>query len=141
MEEFTINSRIGAPNRNLTDEQWQDYFQKMKSRIPPSGERIMYKTRNGMFLNGADIPVQYDGETQYQRYQSFINDVLREIRSGRTEYCYFIYQIADLLRYEHDRLKTRYYPEDGCFTVWLVKEGEEKEEEMLPCTRRNSTRY
>lgn len=60
---------------------------------------------------------EYHGKTQYQSYCDFINDILKNIRSGGLDYCYYIYQIADLLRYEPN-LKSKWEP-DGYFLIWI----------------------
>ena len=63
----------------------------------------------------------YHGKTQYQCYCDFINDVLNSIRRGKPDYCYYIYQIAELLKYEHDRLQAVWLEEERCFKLSLNK--------------------
>lgn len=75
-------------------------------------------------VNGVAEQSEYSGETSYVYYCQFINNVLHTIRGtpnepARKDYCYFIYQIADLLRFEHDRLCVAWKPETECFEVWL----------------------
>lgn len=60
-----------------------------------------------------------DKDSEWARYTRYINSVLNSIRNGNDDYVYHIYQIADLLRFEHDRLRTEYVKEDGYFRVWL----------------------
>lgn len=60
-------------------------------------------------------------ETQWIYYSKFINSVLRTIRQGKYDYCYFIFQIIDLLKYEHDNLKVEWLPDYQCFRVSLNK--------------------
>ena len=61
----------------------------------------------------------YHGCTNWQQYCSYINDILSIIRSGQVDYCYYIYQILDLLKFHYDDLKTRYC--DGYWEVWLER--------------------
>lgn len=60
----------------------------------------------------------YHGKTQYQQYCSFINNILRAIRRGEIDYCFYIYQIQDLLKYE-ERLKAVWLQSEGCFRLSL----------------------
>ena len=74
-------------------------------------------------INGTVSQESYSGETQYFRYRNYINDILCTIRSRHhaVDYCYYIYQIADLLKYEPE-LKTRLDTTEESlpyFEVWL----------------------
>ncbi len=60
----------------------------------------------------------YNGCTNWQSYCSFINDLLTTIRGGKTDYCYYIYQILELLKFHYDDLQTKYC--DGYWEVWLT---------------------
>jgi hypothetical protein len=60
----------------------------------------------------------YHGKTQYQQYCSFINNILRNIRRGEIDYCFYIYQVAELLKYE-ERLKVVWLQPEGCFRLSL----------------------
>ena len=59
----------------------------------------------------------YYGKSQYQYYCDFINDILSQIRKGKIDYCFYIYQIADLLKYEHDYLNATWLEKESCFRV------------------------
>lgn len=112
------------PPSNMTDEQWQQYFAFMKNTISQSNERRMRTRFAKSTVNGVAEQSEYSGETSYVYYCQFINNVLHTIRGtpnepARKDYCYFIYQIADLLRFEHDRLCVEWKPEIECFEVWL----------------------
>lgn len=101
----------------MTDNKWQEYFNELRKQIKPCSERYM-KTSYPIWVNGYK-DITYCGNTQWQYYCKFINSILSAIRSGETDYCYHIYQISDLLRFEHDRLKTIWLPEHQCFEVSL----------------------
>lgn len=64
----------------------------------------------------------YHGKTQYQCYCSFINSILSNLRSGGVDYCFYIYQISELLKYEHDRLQADWLQDEKCFELRLNKE-------------------
>ena len=106
---------------NMTDEEWQDVFKYLKCRVQPSKYKRM-KTDHPIFVNGYrdNTYFEYCGETQWQHYCQFINDVLRTIRKGEIDFCYHIYQIEDLLRFEHDRLIATWNQECQCFFVYLL---------------------
>ena len=61
----------------------------------------------------------YYGKTQYQYYCDFINGILKNIRRGEVDYCFYVYQIEELLKYEHDNLCAKYLDDDECFQVSL----------------------
>lgn len=117
----TVDLGADCPPPEMTDEQWQDYFGRMKLLVYPTKERSMSYRSNSVTVNGQRLEGQslYNGETQWYRYCQFINSILSAIRHKEHDYCYNIYQITDLLKFEHDRLRTRWLPEDRCIEVWL----------------------
>lgn len=121
-EEFKhINLAAGRPDALMTDAKWQKRFAVMRTIVTPSLESKMSKRVGGIFVNGERINDNIDKtQLSWIRYRSYINDVLSQIRQGKHDYCYFIYQITDLLRYENTRLQTRYFPDGEYFEVWLA---------------------
>lgn len=119
LEHIELNAK--NPPEEMTDEQWQKYFSAMKSLVMPVSEKKMNSARYSMTVNGRRIDEQsiYDGETTWYRYCQFINTILSAIRRNEKDYCYHIYQITDLLKFEHDRLRSCWMPEYQCFKVWL----------------------
>lgn len=116
----------GKPDADMTNEQWQEYFSIMKQMIHQGKAKRMKTCAAEITVNGYSIDVQsnYCGETSYAHYCQFINGVLRTIRGSSSEppshdYCFCIYQIADLLRFEHDKLNAIWRQKDKCFEVWL----------------------
>ena len=105
---------------NIND--WQMYFDKLRDKIKPSNSKYMPAVRlplvNGCRSN--DYFTHYDG-TQWVYYRNFINSILRSIRHGKCDYCYHVFQVADLLKYEHDNLKVEWIPKYECFKVSLKK--------------------
>ena len=84
---------------HMTDAQWQQRFLLMKSMVEPSTEKKFYKGKGREGSYDPDQPPdRYDGATEWQYYVAWINDILRQIRKGHTEYTYFCYQVRDLLR-------------------------------------------
>ena len=113
----SLKKKILAKN---ADEEWQAYFYKLRNKIKPSSERQM-KTTYSVWINGyKDLSYfVYCGDTEWRYYCKFINSILSSIRKGESDYCFHIYQIADLLKFEHDRLEAIWLPEYQCFKVWL----------------------
>lgn len=104
----------------MTDDEWQKYFEELRSNIKPYPKRYM-ETSYPILVNGYNgiNYFAYCGDTEWQYYCKFINSVLSTIRKGEFDFCYHIYQISDLLRFEHDRLKAVWLPEHQCFEVSL----------------------
>lgn len=110
--EETRNYNIYRLSDDMTDVEWQKFFTQMKVDIKPTGERYMTKPGTAPIKDGNE----YRGETTAVRYKQFINDILRTIRQGEIDYCFYIYQIRDLLRYE-PRLKAKWLRDGECFKV------------------------
>ena len=111
-----INEKTGRPPKNYTNSQWQQDLIRIRAVVQPASfnkMKIIPEPRN---FKGT-----YYGKTQYQYYCDFINDVLNSIRRGKSDYCYYIYQIAELLKYEHDRLQAEWLEEYRCFKLSLKK--------------------
>lgn len=110
-----INYAKNLPT-NYTNYQWQQDFQELKNEIKPSGFKYMSV---GVTTT---LPYQkYQGKTQYQCYCDFINGILKSIRAGKKDYCFYVYHVKDLLQYEHDRLSVVWLNNEQCFQVSLKK--------------------
>ena len=92
-------------------------FVKPVSGITKLGQNMQYSKETGYW--NEETMGTYHGTTNWQEYCSFINDMLRNIRAGQVDYCYFIYQIMDLLKFHYNDLKTKYC--DGYWEVWLER--------------------
>ena len=112
LEQVNLNAK--RLSDNMTDIEWQEYLSLMKKSIMPVKDKYM-KGVSSVKLSAGE---QYCGDTSAMRYKLFINDILKTIRSGQTDYAYYIYQIADLLKYEHN-LKAKYLPQYRCFKITL----------------------
>ena len=115
-----LSNTDGRPREGLTDQSWQNEFMILRTITIPSLKSSMggkYAKESNKW--NEEIWGQYCGMTNYQEYCAFINDVLRTIRSGQVDYCYFIYQITDLLKFHKDTLQTKYC--DGYWEVWLKR--------------------
>lgn len=117
-----ISNTNGRPDSNMTDERWQKEFNVRKLFITPNDKK--HKRMGGKFSRESgtwneEKDGEYLGMTNYQEYCSYINDVLKNIRAGQIDYCYFIYHIMDLLKFHYDDLRTKYC--DGYWEVWLEK--------------------
>ncbi|MFA6729203.1 MAG: hypothetical protein WCS17_13465 [Prevotella sp.] len=109
------------PDIRMNDREWQHYFSIIKTKVKP------VQTRNRMEIAMAPLVARQfsggltsDHETQYERYCKYINSVLSCIRKGGEDYCYFLYQIIDLVKFE-PTLSAKYLPEEECFKVTLDK--------------------
>ena len=99
-------------SNDMTDKEWQEFFAYMKSAIKPTGKKYMSVPKITPIKEGQE----YNGESQEWRYRQFINDMLHTIRKGKVDYCFFVFQIKDLLKYE-PRLKVTWLPLSDCFCV------------------------
>lgn len=119
-----ISNTNGRPTSTLTDEKWQKEFNIRKSFVEPVsknitklGQHMQYSKETGYW--NEETMGTYHGSTNWQEYCSFINDVLRNIRAGQRDYCYYIYQIMDLSKFHYNDLRTKYC--DGYWEVWLER--------------------
>ena len=110
----------GRPSSTLTDKEWQNELSVMKLYITPHNKTV---TRmGGKYSKGQELRTEnneYHGITNWQSYCAFINDVLKNIRSGNRDFCYYGYQIIELLKFHYEDLRTRYC--DGYWEVWLER--------------------
>lgn len=123
-EKKIISNTDGRPSSSLTDKKWQEELNVRKVFITPYNDKEP-KCLSGKYSKestnwGQEAQNSYDGCTNWQSYCSYINDILHNIRSGQVDYCYYIYQILDLLKFHYDDLRTRYC--DGYWEVWLEKD-------------------
>lgn len=118
-----VSNTNGRPLSNLTNEKWQKEFNIRKLFITPytKASKMSGKFSKESGFWNEETQGEYRGMTNWQEYCSYINDVLLTIRSGKIDYCYFIYQIMDLAKFHHNTLKTKYC--DGYWEVWLEKEN------------------
>lgn len=116
----------------LTPEEWDNYFSTLQQFNIPSKERRLSRKCGSARLIGRNWSLstgKYDGVDSFDyRYCSYINDVLKNNRSGKktskVDYCYKPYQVADLLRFE-PKLRTKLVHRNGEISridVWLDKE-------------------
>lgn len=118
------NPRSAAPSRHMTEHQWQEQFRLMRQAVRPAIRKRMYGSRSSETVHRSqEWGGSYDGITNWQSYALYINDTLTQLRQGETAYAWFTYQIRDLLRFEHDRLYTRYCPQDRMWVLWLESRG------------------
>lgn len=117
-----ISNTNGRPASSMTDEKWQKEFNLRKLFITPHPKEVTklkgkYSKESGMW--NEETQGTYYGCTTYQSYCSYINDILNNIRAGQIDYCYYIYQILDLLKFHFNDLRTKYC--DGYWEVWLER--------------------
>ena len=121
-EQKLISNTNGRPTSTMTDEKWQKEFMLQKMFITPFPKEIRRLKGKHCRESGKwneETQGTYDGATSWQSYCNYINDVLANIRAGQTDYCYYIFQILDLLKFHYDDLRTKY--RDGYWEVWLER--------------------
>jgi len=110
-------STHGRPSPTLTDKTWQQELAIRKLHI--TLHKNIKRLSGGFFKESTADLKEYHGTSNWQSYCAYINDVLRNIRSGKIDWCYFDFQILDLLKFHYDDLRTRYC--GGYWEVWLEK--------------------
>lgn len=111
---YDITIKTKKLPKGMTDSEWQIHFEEIKKQVHPSRFRYLY------YPKYREQDGRYCGETLYQTYCNFINDILSVIRCGKIDYCFYVYQIAELLKHE-PKLKSKWVPQDECFQVWIDK--------------------
>lgn len=118
-----ISSSDGRPSPTLTDEKWQEEFAVRKLFITPYDKSVKKLGRHYSIESGTwneKTRGLYYGPTNWQEICAHINDILRNIRSGQVDYCYFIYNVMELAKFHFDDLRTKYC--NGYWKVWLERE-------------------
>lgn len=103
------NERV--PVVGYSNKRWQVDFAKMKE------SRLNEDAPSSVFPGSAKFP---EDSSQF-RYLEWINDILENIRSGGTDYCFYIFQVWDLIRMmEKDEVpgfRTKWSPTGGYFSL------------------------
>ena len=96
--------RITDNGRQLwqSDEDWQKHFETLRGSVTPA------KCGSPLIALNCD-----------PTYRTFICDVLDVLHNGNVDYCFYDYQIEDLLKFEPKRLRTKWVPKSRNFMVWL----------------------
>lgn len=111
----TINKtnvfNLKIPLNTMDNNEWQNIFNVLKLNVTCiKTDKIKYLNREcigsvigkSWSLSGRDTA----DTSQDGYYCNYINDILRNIRSGEHDYCYRIYQVIELLKFEPS-LKTK----------------------------------
>ena len=77
-----------------TEDEWKKILEQLRKLARVHKKELM--------ISSSERQSEYSGQTQYEIYSKYIKDVLQEIRIGHTDYCYFLYQLQDLLSFEPD---------------------------------------
>lgn len=96
-----VLEKTGSPSSDYTNDQWQRDFAKLRSRIISS------------------VVNTPDDSNNDQIYHDFIDGILFNLRRGNIDYCFYIYQVADLLKYEPYRLHALWLNKERCFRLSL----------------------
>lgn len=122
LEEFKklgkVTNADARPSEKMTNKSWQTEFELRKMLMKDYSTDRNIKFGGKLSAESGKTTIRaYHGATNWQQYCSYINDILTTIRMGKRDFCYYIYQIVDLLKIQHDDLCTRYC--DGYWEVWL----------------------
>ena len=98
----------------MSDSEWQILFETFRANAVQASHKLIPPLRNSRILGGV-----YDGDTQFEYFRTFINDILRNIRKGKIDYCFNYEHIKELLKYERDNLMAEWQPSDRCFKIYL----------------------
>lgn len=114
----------GRPTSDMTEKIWQRIFVHLKANTIPivngSNKRMKVNIQRAIINEWGEY--NEDNTTDWKRYCDFINDVLREIRTGKTAHCFFYYQISQLLKFHKEDLKTSYNKQERFWEVWIDNE-------------------
>lgn len=84
----------------LNSKGWSLLFGLLKQNNIPTYDKTMKKAPSAVIVNQHwGLSTSADAETSDSRYRNYINSILSNIRSGNIDYCYYIYQVRDLLRF------------------------------------------
>lgn len=114
-------TKKGRPTSDMTDSIWQEIFERIKENTVPfiNGEKKRMDNRISKATVNEWGEYEVDQTSDWTRYCNFINDVLRDIRTGNKSVCFFYYQISQLLKFHKDDLRTRYDVLNQQWEVWL----------------------
>ena len=117
-------TKKGRPTDELKNRIWQRIFYQLKNSTTPivNGEKKYLSIRSFRAVLDEWGEYEIDRTTDYKRYCLFINETLREIRNGKVCYCYFFYQIGQLLKFHKKDLQTKFNEQGHYWEVWLEKE-------------------
>jgi|GEM_PF-971481 len=89
---------------NITNSDFQQHLTLMKLHNKPTKEKRLSSTTPNYKINGqfARLFESGNNETNYTYYIKFINNILTNINRGEIEYCYYIGQVRELLRFIPD---------------------------------------
>lgn len=102
---------------NMTQEEFQLKLEAQRLRTTSTSNDKLKKNDGVRKKNDYTGLFDYN-PTQDQYYRIFINDILRNIRSGGTDYCFRWYQVKELLRFHKKSLQCRMVRENGNSRVY-----------------------
>lgn len=98
--------------------EFQKIFTELRNSVSFCGKRRMSPIQEvpdrDSYTDDINISVNY-------RYCQFINGILQTIRSGDIDYCFYLYQIKDILRHEPNII-CEFIPNGQYFIICLENE-------------------
>ncbi len=131
---LTTSDRISF--ENMTQEQFAVKLAAQRLRTTPSSKKRL-KRNDGIRARDSTTDAVVYKPTHDQYYRIFINDILSNIRSGGTDYCFKWYQVKELLRFHKHTLICKMVKEsmsarDIYFKVSLPNDWRKIEKNIIP---------
>lgn len=103
----------GRPLDGMTDEMWQERFRYLKENVTPYDD----DTKRLGCGSHDKCSGGYAYKTSWEGYRVYINDMIKNIKKGERDYCYYEYQVIELLKFFPDSLMTKFH--GWYWEVWL----------------------
>lgn len=121
---------------NMTQEQFAVKLEAQRLRTTPSSKKRL-KRNDGIRARDSTTDAVVYKPTHDQYYRIFINDILSNIRSGGTDYCFKWYQVKELLRFHKRTLICKMVKESTSargiyFKVSLPNDWRKIEKNIIP---------
>lgn len=91
---------------DLSAADWKIILPLLRAATLETPETTLKQAKGPTVLNQSWKLGNNDYDTADSRYRNYINSVLSALNRGEKDYCYYIYQVQELLRF-HPDLKAR----------------------------------
>ena len=115
---LTTSDRISF--ENMTQEQFAVKLEAQRLRTTPSSKKRL-KRNDGIRARDSTTDAVVYKPTHDQYYRIFINDILSNIRSGGTDYCFKWYQVKELLRFHKHTLICKMVRESRVLVAFISR--------------------
>lgn len=91
---------------DLTPDSWKTLLPLLRLTTEETADDTLKYAKGPTVLNQSWKLGGNDYDTEDSRYRNYINSVLSALNRGEKDYCYYVYQVRELLRF-HPDLKAR----------------------------------